>query len=65
MHREYFAGFHDDLPYPVIFVQLDEGPFLISDIVGGNSSIYEVGARVEVVFDRVTDEFTFPRFRPI
>ena len=63
MHREYFASFHDDIPYNVAFVRLDEGPFMMSNVVGVAPEELTVDARLQVTFDAVTDEFTIPRFR--
>ncbi len=62
-HRAYWDGFAPDLPYDVCLVQLDEGPMLVSNLVGTAGGEPKVGARVEVVFDRVTDEVTLPKFR--
>jgi len=60
-HRAYWSGFRDNLPYRVCLVQLDEGPLLVSNLVG-NSDNARLGAVVEVVFDAVTDTVTLPRF---
>ena len=65
----YRQAFHpawkDDIPYNVAYVKLDEGPLLISNIVGcANEDVY-IGMPVEVVFDDMTDEVTLPKFRPV
>ena len=51
--------------HPVILVQLDEGPRLISELVEDDSreGRIEIGMRVEVQFDEVEEDFTMPRFR--
>lgn len=59
-HRAYWPGFAADLPYRVCLVKLDEGPLLASNLVGEQP---EIGAPVEVVFERVTDEVTLPKWR--
>jgi uncharacterized protein len=64
MHQRYFAGFADELPYPVIQVDLDEGPTLISNIVDLGGRTLEIGMRVKVVFEPVTDDITLPKFAP-
>jgi uncharacterized protein len=65
MHQKYFPGFADELPYPVIEVELEEGVKLISNIVElGDQEIF-VGMAVEVVFNKATDEFTIPLFKPV
>ncbi len=50
--------------HPVILVQLDEGPRLVSELVDHDVEI-EIGMRVEVQFDRVEKDLTLPRFRII
>lgn len=64
MHQRYFAGFADELPYPVIQVDLDEGANLISNIVDLGDRKLEIGMRVKVVFEPVTDDITLPKFSP-
>jgi len=64
MHQKYFPGFADEVPYPVIEVELDEGVRLISNIVELGDRELAVGLPVEVVFSKVSDEFTLPLFKP-
>ncbi|HEY5899775.1 MAG TPA: OB-fold domain-containing protein [Burkholderiales bacterium] len=63
-HRKYFAEFEADLPYGVALVQLEEGPKLITNIVGIRHDEVRIGLPVEVVFDDVTPEVTLIKFRP-
>ncbi|WP_324275550.1 Zn-ribbon domain-containing OB-fold protein [Blastococcus brunescens] len=63
-HQVYDKAFADDVPYNVSLVQLDEGPRMFSNVVGVPPSEVTVGARVRVVFDRVTEEVAIPRFTP-
>ena len=62
MHRAYWPGFADSLPYPVCIVKLAEGPILVSNLVGDASGA-KLGAKVQVVFDKVTDTVTLPKFK--
>ena len=55
--------------HPVILVQLDEGPRLISELAGhhpghhpGQDAEIEIGMRVEVQFDTLEERLTIPRF---
>jgi len=64
MHQKYFPGFGDEVPYPVIEVELSEGIRLLSSIVELGDRELSVGMPVEVVFDAVTDEVTLPKFKP-
>ncbi|MCC7271369.1 MAG: OB-fold domain-containing protein [Alphaproteobacteria bacterium] len=61
-HRAYWGGFAGDLPYDVCLVELDEGPVLVSNLVGAAEGGFQVGDRVEVIFERATDEITLPKF---
>jgi uncharacterized OB-fold protein len=62
-HRAYWDSFRDELPYLVCLVGLEEGPLLVSNIVGGDPGENAIGSRVEVVFEKVDDELTLPKFR--
>ena len=64
MHRKYFAGLADQLPYNVAFIELEEGPLMISNVEGSNNSI-QIGMRVEVFFEDLSDNFAIPRFRAV
>lgn len=61
VHKEWFAAFAADIPYNVVQVELEEGPRITANLVGGQPAI---GMAVQAVFDPVTPEFTLPRFRP-
>jgi uncharacterized OB-fold protein len=63
MHQQYFAGFKDELPYVVLWVQLDEGPMIMTNLVESDRSRLRCDAPVEVTFADVTDEVTLPQFR--
>ncbi len=59
-HRSYWPGFAADLPYRACLVKLDEGPLLISNLVG---EVPPIGHAVQVVFEKVTAEVTLPKFK--
>ena len=63
--RVYHPAFEADLPYTVALVELEEGPRLISNIVGCPPERVACDMRVEVVFEDVTPEATLPKFRPV
>jgi len=64
-HRAYHKGFEADLPYAVALVELDEGPRLISNVVGVPPDQLRCDMPVEVVFDDVTADCTLPRFKAV
>src|SRR5262245_42394497 len=63
-HRAYWEGFRADLPYLVALVGLEEGPMLITNIVDAEPETLTVGRAVSVLFERLDDEVTLPKFRP-
>jgi len=65
IHQRYHPGFVEELPYNVTLVELEEGPRLITNIVGCNNEDLHVGMDVEVVFEDVTEEITLPKFKPV
>ena len=65
MHQKYFKTFADDLPYNCAMVQLEEGPIMMSTIVGTPATSICCDLPVEVVFEDATEEITIPKFRPI
>jgi hypothetical protein len=61
MHQHYFPAFGDELPYLVAFVQLEEGPFLVTTLVDPPEHL-ECGMALHVVFDKITDDRAIPKF---
>ena len=51
------------MPYAVALVQLDEGPRLVSNIVGSSPEDLRCDVPVEVVFEDVTEKTTLYKFR--
>lgn len=51
--------------HPVVLVELDEGPRLVSELVPEDAAREDlaIGMRVAVRFDEVEEAFTMPRFR--
>ena len=63
-HQSYFKGFENEIPYNVAEVELDEGPRLMTNLVGVANDDIKAGMPVEIVYDNVTEELTLARFRP-
>jgi len=63
-HHAYEPSMADRVPYAVVVVQLEEGPFFHSDIVGCDAADVHVGMAVEAVYDALDDETVIPRFTP-
>jgi uncharacterized OB-fold protein len=62
-YQLYNKAFADDVPYNVAMIQLEEGPRMFSNIVGVDNDAVKVGDKVEVTFEKATDEVTIPKFR--
>lgn len=64
-HTAFHPGFKADLPYTVAVVALDEGPRLLSNIVGCAPDSVTCDMPVEVVWEDVDEEIALPKFRPL
>lgn len=63
-HRAFHKAFEQDLPYAVALVALDEGPRIISNVVGIGPDKLRCDMPVEVIFEDVTVDVTLPKFKP-
>jgi hypothetical protein len=63
-HRAYHPAFEGNLPYVVAVVKLNEGPHLLTNIVGCGPDEVSCDMPVKVVWEEVTGEITLPKFRP-
>lgn len=59
-------GFEEDAPYAIAVVELEEGPRLMTNIVGVEQTPEALPADLPLVLapDAVSDEITLPKFRP-
>ena len=64
VHPPVLPAFQDKVPYNVILVQLEEGTRMISNMVECPNDQIKIGMPVEVVFEKVTEQITLPKFRP-
>jgi uncharacterized OB-fold protein len=65
IHRPQHPAFFADAPYNVAIVELAEGVRTHTNIVGCANDEIRIGMPVEVVFERVNDEVTLPKFQPV
>jgi uncharacterized OB-fold protein len=63
-HQGYFPGMKDELPYPVVMVKLDEGPYLLTNIDGMWVEDLTIGMRTSVRFPGGPEGFVLPQFGP-
>ncbi|MBW1883466.1 MAG: OB-fold domain-containing protein [Deltaproteobacteria bacterium] len=64
IHKAFRPEFAERVPYNVIVVELEEGPFFHSNLIECENSEIRVGMPVEVVLERLDQGMTLPRFRP-
>lgn len=59
------SAFIARMPYVVAVVRLAEGVQMLSNVVDCDPAALRCDQPVEVVFERLDDEFTLPMFRPL
>ena len=64
IRQNFSRAFRDLLPYVVALVDLDEGPRLMTNILGSPDGV-RIGDRVQVSFETVSDEAALPMFERI
>jgi len=63
-HPPVLPAFADRAPYNAIVVELAEGPFMVSNLLGVANEDLEVGMPVELELVKIDDELTLPQWRP-
>ncbi len=63
MYQRYFEAFRSELPYNVAYIQLEEGPFLVSRLVGCDPGSIACDLPVEVAFESIAADLHVPVFR--
>ena len=63
-HAPAGPAFKEDVPYVIASIELDEGARILTNIVTDQPDSLRIGQPVEVLFDKVSDELTIPKFRP-
>ena len=64
VRRAVSEAYAADVPYVVALIRLEEGPTLMSNIVGCAVEAVAMDMPVEVVFDDWPGDVTVPKFRP-
>jgi uncharacterized OB-fold protein len=65
VHYPYHKGFADETPYVTAAIDLEEGPSVLSNIIGCKPEQVTIDMPVEVVFEDVNEEITLYKFQPI
>jgi hypothetical protein len=64
VRRAMNPAFAEDVPYVYAIVELEEGPRLMTNVVGCPPESVRVDMPVKAVYDRVTPEHTLLKFEP-
>lgn len=64
VHQLYDPGFKGEIPYVVAVVELDEGPRVVTNIVGIPKDDVRIGMPVRIEYRDVTPQFTLALFTP-
>lgn len=56
--------FKTKIPYAVAMVLLDDGPLLMSNVVGCDVDTVKIGMRVVATFEAATEDLAIPLFKP-
>jgi uncharacterized OB-fold protein len=64
-HIAYHPKWKKHLPYNVAWVELEEGPLIMTNITGCKNEDLHIDMPVEVTFDDVSNEITIPKFKPV
>ncbi len=59
------SAFAGDVPYVVAVIRLAEGVHMLSNVIECDHDELVCDLPVEVVFERLNDEFSLPKFRPV
>jgi uncharacterized OB-fold protein len=64
MHRPGNRGMADRTPYVIALVTLDEGVRMVTNIVGHEPGSLQVGMRVKITWESLSDGRNLPLFEP-
>jgi uncharacterized protein len=62
VRQAHIEPFKSMVPYVVALIELDEGPRMMSNVVGCGPEDVKIGARVRVLFEPVSDDAAVPLF---
>ena len=64
IRQNFSRSFRHLIPYVVALIDLDEGPRLMTNLVGVDPDDVRIGMRVRVKFEPVSDDASVPLFEP-
>ena len=63
VYRSYGPGFEDEAPYSVVYVELDEGVRMTTNVIDVKPEEFYYGMPVEVIFEDVTEAIALFKFK--
>jgi uncharacterized OB-fold protein len=57
-------AFEPDIPYVIAWVDLDEGPRMITNVIGCPVEDVKLGMKVTVQFEKASEKVWLPKFKP-
>jgi hypothetical protein len=63
VRRPVSKAYAAETPYVVALIDLEEGPTMMSNVIGCDPAALAVGAAVEVSFESWSEEISVPKFR--
>ncbi len=63
-HYVYNKAFSADIPYTAASIELEEGPRMLSNVIGCKPEEVRIGMPVAVHFEDATDQCSVPKFKP-
>lgn len=64
MHRAITKAYLAEVPYTIALIELEEGPTMMSNVVGCDPKTVKIGMELEVIFEDWSDEISIPKFKP-
>ncbi len=58
-------AFKADVPYVIASITLEEGARILTNVVTDDPDSLKIGQKVEVFFDKVSDDLTIPKFKVV
>ena len=64
VHRAVSQAYAGEVPYVIALVELEEGPTMMTNVIGCSPESLKIGMSLEVVFDDWPEGVTVSKFRP-
>ena len=62
-HQAFHPHWADKVPYVVATIELEEGVRMVDDMLELDPEAVKIGARVDVFFQKMSEEITLPKFK--